>query len=301
MNEARRAVKEIDTLFLDTSSLAYRAFFALPVTVTDAQGRAVNAVRGFMDMTRWLIAERRPKDVVAVSDADWRPAFRVAAYAGYKEARPEDPPELPRQFDVIAEVLDAAGIVRVEAPELEADDALATLVHDLPEERRVAIVTGDRDLMAVVRDPQVRLIYPARGVRNAMDIDAAEVHVKHGVGPELYPEYATLRGDPSDGLPGVLGIGPVRAAALLTEYGSIDGILANLDRLPPKQARAIEEARGYLEAMKVVVPLITDAKLVATEPAGLDEERITSVAQEHNLGSSATRLAAALRETKDVG
>jgi 5'-3' exonuclease len=288
----------VDTLYLDASSLAYRAFFALPETVTDPQGRPVNAVRGFMDMTRWLILERRPEEVVAVFDADWRSAFRVEAYPGYKSARSDDPPELARQFLVLAEVLDAAGISRVEAPELEADDALATLVSDLSEDRRVAVVTGDRDLIAVVRDPQVRLIYPTRGVRHAEDIDAAAVEGKHGIPPRLYPEFATLRGDQSDGLPGVPGIGPVRAAALLAEHGSIDGILANLDRLPPKQARAFEEARAYLQAMKIVVPLVSDAKLVGTSGGALDEDRMTSLTEQHGLGSSAARLAAALRETR---
>src|SRR5688572_28720887 len=122
--------KSRETFYLDAPSLVYRAFFSLPTTVTDPRGRPVNAVRGFMEMTTRIVIDHRPTEIVAVFDADYRPRFRVEAFPGYKADRPEDPPELPAQFAVIAEVLDAVGIPRAEAEGLEADDALATLVKD---------------------------------------------------------------------------------------------------------------------------------------------------------------------------
>ncbi len=281
-------------LLLDAPSLVYRAFFALPTTVTDPQGRPVNAVRGFLDMTARLVTDHRGAEVVAVFDADWRPKVRVDAYPGYKAQRPDDPPELPPQFGVIAEVLDAAGVKRVEAPGLEADDAIATLVARLEDGARASVVTGDRDLLGLVKDPQVDLLFPVKGLSDPTRFDEAAVEAKYGVRPSLYPAFATLRGDSSDGLPGVAGIGPVRAAKLLNEWGSIDGILDHLEALPPKQAEAFAEARDYLEAMKTVVTLVSDAELEQTQGGARDEKRVRALAEEHGLGSSSARFLRAL-------
>ena len=250
-----------------------------------------------MEMTTRLLTDRKPADVVAVFDSNYRPEFRVAAYPGYKAARPEDPPDLPRQFDVLAEVLDAAGIRRAESPGLEADDAIATLVEKVPEEQRYLVVTGDRDLLCLVRDPEVVLLFTVRGVSEIHEFNEAAVAEKYGISPVMYPEFATLRGDPSDGLPGVAGIGPVRAVKLLTQFGSIDGILARLDELPPKQAEAFEAARGYLEAMKTVVSLPRDAPIEQTSPHPPDEARVKQLAEVHGLGSSGARLVRALTRT----
>jgi 5'-3' exonuclease len=280
--------------FLDAPSLVYRAFFALPKTIVDPQGNPVNAVRGFLEMVSRLIVDRRPDGVVAAFDDDWRPAFRVAAYAGYKAARPEDPPELPAQFDVLADVLDAAGLERTIAPGLEADDAIATLVGRLPAGARADVVTGDRDLVALVRDPDVGLLFTVRGVSELAEFDEAAVEDKFGIPPRLYPEFAMLRGDPSDGLPGVPGIGPVRAATLLSKFGSVHAIVENAHELPPRQAAAVENARGYLIAMQTVVPLVTDAQIRSTEPGPPDTEKLQSLARAHGLGSSPIRLARAL-------
>jgi 5'-3' exonuclease len=280
-------------LYLDAPSLVYRAFFALPKTITDDDGNSVNAVRGFMDMTAWLVQERRPDELVAVFDADWRPAFRVEAYAGYKSERPEDPPELPGQFDLLAEVLDAAGLPRAESSGLEADDVLGTLIEALDGDS-AGIVTGDRDLMCLVRDPDVRLLYTVKGVRKLEEYDEAAVTSKYGIPPRLYTEFAMLRGDPSDGLPGVPGIGPKRAAALLSEFGSIEGILASIDALPERQAQAFRDATGYLEAMRTVVPLVADAAIVTTDAHEPDVESLQHLALRHNLGGSSVRLLEAL-------
>lgn len=286
-----------EQLLLDAPSLVYRAFFALPTTVADKRGNAVNAVRGFMDMTAHLVRVRRPRVVVAAFDNDWRPRFRVEAYPGYKAHRPDDPPELPRQFDVLAEVLDAAGVPRAEAAGLEADDVLATLVEGLDDGDRAAIVTGDRDLLVLVRDPQVKVVFPVKGVSSVQELGAADVKAKYGVPPHLYGSFATLRGDASDGLPGVAGIGPVRAVKLLDEHGSIEGIMANLDKLPARQAAAFAAAESYLGAMETVVGLVKDAPITVTSRKPPDEQRLRVLGEEHNLGSSVTRLLRAVQET----
>ncbi|HEX2294463.1 MAG TPA: 5'-3' exonuclease [Actinomycetota bacterium] len=284
-----------ETFLLDAPSLVYRAYFALPTTLTDPHGRPVNAVRGFLEMVTRILIDHRPGRLVAVFDGSWRPDFRVAAYPGYKAARPEDPPDLPRQFDVLESVLDAAGVSRAVSEDLEADDAIATLVARTDGGERTVVVTGDRDLLALVDDPGVRVLFPVRGTKEMTEFDAAAVEAKYGVPPGLYPAFATLRGDSSDGLPGVPGIGPKRAADLLARYGSIDAIVAAVDELPPRQAEALRDARDYLEAMKTVVTLVRDAP-VETTPAGPpDEETLRKLGHEHNLGSSTVRLLQALR------
>ena len=283
-----------DSYIIDAPSLVYRAFFSYPTTVTDSRGNPVNAVRGFMEMITRLLSDRRPDHLINVFDSNFRPDFRVAAYPGYKAQRPEDPPELPRQFHVIAEVLDAAGMIRAESEGLEADDAIATLVGSSTS-FPITVVTGDRDLLALVRDPEVKVLFPLKGLKEVTEFTERDVEEKYKVPPRLYAQFATLRGDSSDGLPGVQGIGPKRAALLLTEYGSIDAILENLDKLPPKQAEAFEAARDYLLAMKTVVALVADAPITATEPHAPDEDLLKELTEVHNLGSSTTRLLQALK------
>lgn len=281
-------------LHLDTSALVYRAFFSLPKTMTDPQGRPVNAVRGFLEMVTRLTLDRRPGRILAAWDDDWRPAFRVAAYSGYKADRPEDPPELPRQFHVLKEVLDAVGMPVAIAKGLEADDVLATLATEATGGDRVLLVTGDRDLVALVRDPQVAVVFPVRGLSEVVTFDEAAVIEKYGIPPRLYQDFAMMRGDPSDGLPGVAGIGPVRAAKLLNQFGSLEGILAHTGELPPKQRDAFERSRGYLEAMKTVVPMVTGAEIEMTEAHEPDRELIEELVEVHGLGSSPMRLAQTL-------
>jgi 5'-3' exonuclease len=281
-------------MYLDAPSLVYRAFFALPTTLKDRSGRSVNAARGFIEMVARLLSDRRPRALVAVFDADWRPAWRVAIYAGYKADRPDDPPELPGQFEVIARVLDAAGIPRAEAEGFEADDVIATLIARKPAQERAAVVSGDRDLIALVRDPDVGLLYPSRGVNRPDELNEAQVADRYGVPPHLYADLAILRGDPSDGLPGVSGIGPVRAARLLAEFGSVEGILANLDRLPARQAEAFEAARSYLGTVRRVVTLATDVDVDMTQARPPDQAALGALAEEHNLGSTPARLLRAL-------
>jgi 5'-3' exonuclease len=284
----------IERLYLDAPSLVYRAFFSWPKTLVAPTGQAVNAVRGYCEMVTYLLVKRRPAEAVAVFDAEWRPAFRVAAYPGYKSERPEDPPELPAQFDILAEVLDAAGMTRAESPGLEADDAIATLVQTVPPGERAVVVTGDRDLLALVRDPEVGLLFTIKGTRVLGEFDEAAVEREYGIPPRLYGDFATLRGDPSDGLPGVSGIGPKRAAALLGQFGSIDGILDHLDELPARQAEAFALSQDYLHTMKTVVTMVCDAPIDKTSSHEPDEAKLHELSNAYNLGSSPMRLAQAL-------
>jgi 5'-3' exonuclease len=283
-------------MLVDASSLTYRAFFAVPESITDAEGRPVNAGRGFVDIVARLLVDRRPRETVVVFDADWRPAWRVAIYEGYKGARAEDPPALPRQFDVIAELLDIAGIARAEGQGFEADDVIATLVARKQPGAACAIVSGDRDLTALVRDPDVALLYAARGVGRLEDLDEEAVRAKYGVAPPAYIDFAMLRGDPSDNLSGVAGIGPVRAAKLLATYGSVEGILEHVDQLPVNQAKAFERARDYLSAMRRIVPLRRDVDVSATAPHPPEAERLSAFAEANNVRGPVTRLLRALEQ-----
>lgn len=284
-----------DRLLLDAPSLIYRAFFALPTTIAAPDGQPVNAVRGFMEMATRLLIDRRPAGMVAVFDNDWRPRFRVDAYPGYKADRPDEPEELGPQFDILARVLDAAGLVRAEADGLEADDVIATLVERKAPDERSVVVTGDRDLICLVRDPDVAMLFTVRGVSQLREFDEAAVVEDYGIRPQLYLDFAMMRGDPSDGLPGVVGVGPKKAAALLAEHGTLDGVLDHLDELSPKLSASFAEARDYLQAMRTVVPLVTDAHVEMTQGGEPDEDELRDLAERYNLGSSAVRLAQALR------
>ena len=284
-----------DRLLLDAPSLVYRAFFALPKTIAAPDGQPVNAVRGFMEMATRLLVDRRPAGMVAVLDNDWRPQFRVDAYPGYKSERPDEPEELGPQFDILVRVLDAAGLPRAEASGLEADDVIATLIERKPKNERAVVVTGDRDLLCLVRDPDVTLLFTLRGVSRLKEFDESAVVDEYGIRPQLYTDFATMRGDPSDGLPGVAGVGPKKAAQLLATYGSLDDIMNHAGDLQPRLAQSFTEARSYLEAMRTVVPLIKDADIDMTEARAPDDDDLRAVAERYNLGSSAMRLAQALR------
>jgi 5'-3' exonuclease len=271
-------------LLLDTSSLAYRAFFALPTSIKDPQGRPVNALRGYLDMTARLVSDHGPDEVVHTFDHDWRPAPRVEAYAGYKANRldQEEPEELTGQFEVLREVLDAFGQTRV--AQASAGDV-------------VEVVTGDRDLLQLVDDGAdgavVRVLFTVRGVSELGRFDAAAVQDKYGITPGQYVEFATLRGDPSDGLPGVKGIGEKTARDLLRTYGSLPQVLANIDDLTPRLHGALVDSRDYLLAMADVVPVRCDVELtVVRQPP--DDERLTELAERHAIEAPVGRLREAL-------
>jgi 5'-3' exonuclease len=292
-------------MLLDTASLYYRAFYGMPETVTAPDGTPVNAVRGLLDMVARLVKDVRPGRLVACLDADWRPAFRVAAIPSYKAHRAEPdgteqtPPGLAVQIPMVTQVLEAAGVTIAEHAGYEADDVIATLAARSP--TPVDVVTGDRDLFQVVDDARgVRVLYTVRGIGNIGAVDEAEVSKKYGIPGRAYADFAVLRGDPSDGLPGVPGIGEKTAAALINAFGGIDAIMEALDRghggFPAGTRKKLEAARGYLEVAPTVVLTVTDVPLPevdGTLPVSPpDPDLLTEIGAALGLGSSLTRFRA---------
>jgi 5'-3' exonuclease len=277
-------------LLVDYSSLLYRAFYAMPESVP------AHAVHGFLAMLARLVADRRPTRLVVAVDADWRPAFRVAALPSYKAHRVSEAPDpLAPQEALGRAVLAALGVAVVGAPGFEAEDVIATLVARA--RGRVEIVSGDRDLFALVRDPTVRVLYPLRGVTALLEVDEAEIVRRYGIPGRAYGDFAILRGDPSDGLPGVPGIGEKTAARLLREHGSLDGILAARNLAPPL-ARRLEAARAYLDAARRVVPPRADVALgrvaLALPAHPAHPRTLARLVAEHRLAGPVGRLRQAI-------
>ncbi len=290
------------SILLDTSSLMYRAFFSTPTTVVDDHGRPVNAVHGYLDMAARLAGGRRPDRLVHVYDHDWRPAERVRLYAGYKANRAPDPEGLPEQFGLLREVLDALGCPQAEAPGLEGEDAIGALCAAGGPEDRFDVVTGDRDLIQLVRDPEVRVLFTVRGVSELRILDEEGVLRHYGVPASRYSDFAILRGDPSDGLPGVRGVGEKTARLLVQAYPDLDALVADasaehrvgrpLQRSPSLRA-AIRDAADYLATMREVVPIRTSAQVTTWEKPR-DDERADELAERHSLLGPVRRFRAAL-------
>lgn len=278
-------------LLLDASSLLYRAFHALPSSIRDEAGRPVGAVRGYLDMVARVRADRRPDVLVHVLDDEERPRARVAAWPGYKAERPAPPPELLEQFALLRELLAAAGERVAYAVGWEADDALAALAAAAAAEDTVEVLTGDRDLLQLVDDggPVVRVLFTERGVSQLGTYDEAAVAERHGVPPARYADYAALRGDPSDGLPGVRGVGEKTARDLITRFGDLDGVLAGVQALPPRLAGRLAQAADDLTAMREVVPVRRDVALTV-EDTPADEGALAALAAERRLEGALARF-----------
>jgi 5'-3' exonuclease len=304
-------------MLLDAASLYFRAFYGVPTSVTTPDGRPINAVRGFLDMTARLLTTHRPDRLVACWDDDWRPDFRVAALPSYKAHRlaPDGseevvPDELSPQVPILVDVLAAAGIDRVGAPGYEADDVIGTLATRA--RGPVDVVTGDRDLFQLVDDARgVRVLYTARGIMDIEFVDEAAVTAKYGIPGRAYADFAVLRGDPSDGLPGVAGVGAKTAAALVNEFGDLAGIRSAVATTvvpkPPLTTavlRKLHAAADYLDAAPVVVAVARTIDLPPVEgtlprsPA--DPAALSALAGQHGLESSLRRLGAALGWPSDA-
>lgn len=253
-------------MLLDGPSLYFRAFFGVPRAVA-ADGTPVNALKGLLEFIAHLVTVRRPTHLVACMDADWRPAWRVAAVPSYKTHRVAAgvaeavPDALSRQIPLICSTLDALGVSWVGVDNYEADDVIATLAARST--RRVDVVTGDRDLFQVVDDLRgVRVLYIAKGVARHEVIDEAAITKRYGIPGRMYADFALLRGDPSDGLPGAAGIGEKTAAALIARYGSVTGVLAAAadpeSGMRGDLCRRLTAARDYLVAADPVVRVVTD-------------------------------------------
>ncbi|HXR71971.1 MAG TPA: 5'-3' exonuclease [Actinocrinis sp.] len=310
-------------MLLDTPTLYFRAYFGLPESITAPDGMPINAVRGTVDFISALVTAYRPDRLIACFDADWRPAFRVAAIPSYKahrvlEVAAEAPPSaeaglgaerpvsasievvpdtLGPQVPVLEAVLDAFGIARGWADQFEADDAIAAYAgaHDGP----VDVVTGDRDMYQLVDDDRgVRVLNIARGVSKLEVVDDNTLIAKYGIPGRGYADFATLRGDPSDGLPGVAGIGEKSAASLIAEFGSLEGILAALEdprsALKAAARKRLDAARDYLAVAPQVVRVRADAPTVPvdsrlpTSPA--DPDGLAALAERFGLDSPVRRL-----------
>jgi 5'-3' exonuclease len=282
-------------LLLDTSSLMYRAFFALPPSIKDGDGKPVNAVHGYLDMTTRLLQTREPDSIVHVYDDVYIPREREQAYPPYKAHRPPDPDGLPEQFELLETVLAAFGAERASAPDWEADDAIGTLCAQAAADDLIEIVTGDRDLLQLVRDraPTVRVLFTVKGVSELASFDEAAVAAKYGVPPGRYVDFATLRGDPSDGLPGVAGIGEKTARKLVASYPSLDALVDAADELPAKQAANLRASAEYLRAMRLVVPVRTDVE-VRIRQGEPDRPRLDILADARHLGGPIRRMSEAL-------
>ncbi|WP_184577203.1 5'-3' exonuclease [Streptomyces zagrosensis] len=305
-------------MLLDTASLYFRAYFGVPDSVRAPDGTPVNAVRGLLDFIARLVQDHRPDDLVACMDADWRPQWRVELIPSYKAHRvandqsaaqpgehaphsgdyPEGIPDtLSPQVPVIEEVLDAIGIARVGAPGYEADDVIGTLATRASSP--VDIVTGDRDLYQLVSDArQARVLYPIKGVGTLQTVDEEWLREKYGVDGSGYADLALLRGDPSDGLPGVPGVGEKTAAKLLAAYGDLAGIMAAAadptSKLTPAQRKRLVEAKDYVAVAPRVVRVATDVTLPAFDPAlpttPRHPEALDALTTRWGLGTSLSRL-----------
>ncbi|MBU3062065.1 5'-3' exonuclease [Nocardia sp. NEAU-G5] len=307
-------------LLLDGASLWFRAFYAVPEKITAPSGQPVNALRGFTDMVAALIARHSPGRLVVCLDLNWRPQFRVELLPSYKAHRLDDsagaapgaeevPDTLTPQVDMILEVLEAAGIATAGAEGLEADDVIGTLAtRERTDE--VIVVSGDRDLLQLVRDdpaPPVRVFYVGRGLAKAELFGPAEVASKYGVPQEnagpAYADMATLRGDASDGLPGVAGIGDKSAATLISRFGTLEALVAAVSDPDAELAQGVRAkltaAQDYLKVAAPVVRVVRDAEVHLSRPDALpetpaDPDGLNALAAAYNAESPVKRLIAAI-------
>ncbi len=318
---AESAGSRAPLLLLDGASMWFRSFFGVPSSITAPDGRPVNAVRGFFDAVATLVAQHRPGRLVVCLDLDWRPQWRVDLIPSYKAHRVEEvvpgdapdveevPDALTPQVDMIMELLDAFGITTGGAPGFEADDVLGTLAARETTDP-VIVVSGDRDLLQVVTDDPVpvRVLYLGRGLAKATLFGPPEVAEKFGLPVDragvAYAELAVLRGDPSDGLPGVAGIGEKTASTLLAQHGSLAGILAAAEdpkSSVPKGIRAkLSASSDYLDAAVPVVKVATDAPVSLSTGSdtlplsAAHPKRVAELAAAYGVGSSIGRLQKAL-------
>lgn len=281
-------------MLLDTAGIYFRAFYGVPDTVTAPDGTVVNAARGTLDIVARLVAQFQPTHLIACWDDDWRPQWRVDLIPTYKTHRVAEvvevgpdvevvPDPLTVQVPIIAESLRLLGIPIIGAPEHEADDVIGTLASTAG--MAVDVVTGDRDLFQLVDDARsVRVIYTGRGMANLEILDGAAIEARYAITPTQYAAFAAMRGDPSDGLPGVAGVGEKTAAGLLREFGTLDGIIAAAadpaTALSPSVRAKLLAASDYLAVAPAVVNVVrdldlptVDATLRPLSPAQVDAAR----------------------------
>jgi len=287
-------------LLIDGNSLTYRAFFALPADLATASGQVTNAVFGFTSMLVNLLRDHQP-DAIAVAFDRPEPTFRHERVSTYKANRESAPDILRQQMGLVRQVVEVLGIPIVEIAGYEADDVIATLAtqgRDAGD--TVIVVTGDRDSYQLVEDPHIKVLYNKRGVSDYVLYDEAGIVDRTGVHPTLYPQYAALRGDPSDNLPGVPGVGEKTAAKLVNTYGGIDGIFADLDAQTPKLRQNLAEHEAQVRQNAEVMVLVRDVPLalgigdLTFSPQDIDVEAVRRLFEFLEFNTLFDRLAAAL-------
>ena len=295
-------------MLLDSASLWYRAYYGMPDTLSAPDGTPVNAIRGYIDMTARLISVYKPNRLVACLDGDWRPSWRVELFPDYKANRleaegdeEEEPETLTPQIPILLDLLDLFGIPIVGVDDFEADDVMATYAEI--EKGPIRIVTGDRDLFQMVDDRRdIKVVYLAKGISQHDLVDKAYVENKYSIPGDRYALFAMFRGDPSDGLPGVKGIGEKGAAVIANAFANVDEALAGAhaghESLPPALAKKIIAGSDYLAIAPTVVQVARNAPLPTVDlsipKAPKDLSEIYQFKERYGLGASVDRLISAL-------
>ena len=295
-------------MLLDSASLWYRAYYGMPDTLLSPSGMPVNAIRGYLDMTARLIGMYSPNRIVACIEGDWRPSWRVDLFPGYKANRLEDetdeeeePETLTPQIPVLLDLLDAFGIPMLGVDDYEADDVMATFA--VKENGPIRVVTGDRDLFQMVDDKRdVKIVYLARGISQHDLVDSKWVAEKYGIPGDRYALFAMFRGDPSDGLPGVRGIGEKGAALIANHFATVDEALAGAkaghEALSKSLAQKIVDGADYLKIAPTLVHCAKDVAIpqmdIAMPNKPEDLSTIYQIKDEYGLGASVDRLISAL-------
>jgi 5'-3' exonuclease len=296
-------------MLLDSASLWYRAYYGMPDTMLAPDGTPVNAIRGYLDMTARLITMYSPKRIVACIEGDWRPSWRVELFPDYKANRleedgegEEEPDLLTPQIPILLDLLDEFGIPMVGVDDYEADDVMATFA--VREKGPIRIVTGDRDLFQLVDDKRdVKVVYLAKGLSQHDLVDTAWEARKNAIPGDRYALFAMFRGDPSDGLPGVRGIGEKGAALIANHFADVDQALQGAheahEALSPALAKKIIAGADYLKIAPTLVHCAKDVALplldIAMPKAPSDLSKIYEIKERYGLGASVDRLIAALK------
>ena len=295
-------------MLLDSASLWYRAYYGMPDTLVAPDGTPVNAIRGYIDMTARLISIYKPDRLVACLDGDWRPSWRVELFPEYKANRleaageeEEEPETLTPQIPILLDLLDLFGIPVVGVDDYEADDVMATYAE--VEKGPIRIVTGDRDLFQMVDDKRnIKVVYLAKGISQHDLVDLKYVSDRYQIPGERYALFAMFRGDPSDGLPGVRGIGEKGAAVIANNFANVDDVLAGAhsahESLPPALAKKIIAGSDYLKIAPTVVQVARNVSLprvdISMPTAPKDLSQIYQFKERYGLGASVDRLISAL-------
>ena len=294
-------------MLLDSASLWYRAYFGMPDTLLSPSGEPVNAIRGYLDMSARLISQYKPKRIVACIEGDWRPSWRTDLFPEYKANRldesgeEEEPDTLAPQIPILLDLIEAFGIPLVGADDYEADDVIAT--YSVREPGPTKIVTGDRDLFQLVDDKRkVNVVYLAKGISNHDLVDLKWISKKYDIPGERYALFAMIRGDASDGLPGIRGIGEKGAAAIAKNFDSMEQVMraakSGDERLTPNHAKKLLESADYAKIAPKLVHCALDVPIpeldlsIPKKPTDLTE--IYQYQKDYGLGASVDRFIAAL-------